>query len=179
MFDHKIQPLDELVRLLGPRPRAKKVILCHGVFDIVHPGHLRHLMYAKGKADVLVASLTTDAHILKADHRPYVPQALRAHNLAALEMVDWVLIDPDPTAVGTIRRLEPDYFAKGYEYVAEVSPTTQAESEVVIRLDAQDDAAHISSAWPMWSRRFAKRFGRPTNVSRSAEGVPVPSGSCP
>lgn len=50
------------------------------------------------------------------------------------------------------------------------APTTQAESEAVIRLDAQDDAVYISSSWPMWSRRFSKRFGRPEKVSRSRDG---------
>src|SRR5438309_10666543 len=78
--------------------------MCHGVFDIVHPGHLRHLMYAKEKADVLVASVTADAHITKADHRPYVPQELRAQNLAALEMVDYVIIDLNPTPIRSEER---------------------------------------------------------------------------
>ena len=60
--------------------------MCHGTFDIVHPGHVRHLLYAKSKADILVASLTADAHIAKANFRPFVPQELRAFNLAALEV---------------------------------------------------------------------------------------------
>ncbi len=67
MFHHKIKTLPELVETVGRRPRVKSVIMCHGVFDIVHPGHLRHLMYAKQKADILVASVTADVHILKAD----------------------------------------------------------------------------------------------------------------
>src|SRR5258708_15721065 len=50
----------ELKKLLGPRPRKKRVIMCHGVFDVVHPGHVRHLLYAKTKADILVASITAD-----------------------------------------------------------------------------------------------------------------------
>ena len=78
-FRHKIKTLEELAAAIGKRPRAKSVVMCHGLFDIVHPGHLRHLMYAKEKADILIASLTADAHALKADHRPYVPQELRAH----------------------------------------------------------------------------------------------------
>lgn len=128
MFRHKIKTLDDLINVLGPRPRPKTVIMCHGVFDIVHPGHLRHLMYAKEKADLLVTSLTADVHITKADHRPYVPQELRAQNLAALEMVDYVIIDPNPTPIETIRRLQPDYFAKGYEYFAEgIPPRTREE----------------------------------------------------
>jgi rfaE bifunctional protein kinase chain/domain/rfaE bifunctional protein nucleotidyltransferase chain/domain len=128
MFAHKVKTLEDLVKAVGPRPRNKTVIMCHGVFDIVHPGHLRHLMYAKEKADILVASLTADAHITKADHRPYVPQGLRAQNLAALEMVDYVIIDTNPTPIETIRCLQPDYFAKGYEYFAEgIPPRTMEE----------------------------------------------------
>jgi rfaE bifunctional protein kinase chain/domain/rfaE bifunctional protein nucleotidyltransferase chain/domain len=132
MFRHKIKTREELAQVIGRRPRTKTVIMCHGVFDIVHPGHLRHLMYAKEKADVLVASVTADAHITKADHRPYVPQELRAQNLAALEMVDYVIIDPNATPIDNIRYLQPDYFAKGYEYFAEgVPPRTREEMDVL------------------------------------------------
>jgi cytidyltransferase-like protein len=115
-YRRKIKTVDELCDVVGPRPRAKKVIMCHGVFDLVHPGHIRHLLYAKEKADILVASLTADAHITKAQYRPFVPQELRALNLAALEMVDFVVIDPNPTPITNIARIQPDYFAKGYEY---------------------------------------------------------------
>ncbi len=128
----KIKTLPELVQAIGPRPRNKTVIMCHGTFDIVHPGHLRHLMYAREKADILVASVTADEHILKANHRPYVPQDLRAANLAALEMVDYVIVDPHPTPVEHIAVLEPDYFAKGYEYFASgVPPKTREEMETL------------------------------------------------
>ena len=128
----KIKTLEELARAIGPRPRAKTVIMCHGMFDIVHPGHLRHLMYAKEKADLLVASLTADAHATKADFRPYVPQDLRAANLAALEMVDFVIIDPHATPIEHIKYLQPDYFAKGYEYFSEgVPPKTQEEIDTL------------------------------------------------
>src|SRR5215210_974845 len=117
-FRQKIVTLDDLAAALGPRPRNKTVIMCHGMFDIVHPGHLRHLMYAKEKADTLIASLTADAHIMKANHRPFVPQELRAANLAALEMVDFVIVDPNPTPIEHMRELQPEFFAKGYEYFA-------------------------------------------------------------
>ena len=78
--------------------------MCHGVFDLVHPGHIRHLLYAKSKADILVASLTADRHITKGAYRPLVPQDLRALNLAALEMVDYVVIDPNATPLEEPRR---------------------------------------------------------------------------
>ncbi len=131
-FQHKIKTIEDLRVAIGRRPRGKTVIMCHGVFDIVHPGHLRHLIYAKEKADILIASLTADTHITKAAHRPYVPQELRAQNLAALEVVDYVIIDTNPTPVENIRCLQPDYYAKGYEYFAEgIPPRTQEEIEAL------------------------------------------------
>ena len=84
-YRDKIKTLEQLGAAIGRRPRGNTVIMCHGAFDIVHPGHLRHLMYAKEKADVLIASITADEYISKANHRPFVPQELRAANLAALE----------------------------------------------------------------------------------------------
>src|ERR1700722_9084128 len=116
LYRHKIKSVDELCAAVGPPPREKTVVMCHGVFDLVHPGHIRHLLYAKTKADILVASLTADIHIAKAQYRPFVPQDLRALNLAALEMVDYVLIDEEATPLGNISRVQPDFFAKGYEY---------------------------------------------------------------
>src|SRR5580704_2706297 len=115
-YAYKIKSVDELVDAVGKRPRQQTVVMCHGVFDLVHPGHLRHLLYAKSKADILVASLTTDVHIHKAHYRPFVPQDLRALNLAALEMVDFVVIDDDATPLRNLARIQPDFFAKGYEY---------------------------------------------------------------
>ena len=95
LYSHKIKTAEQLSEAIGQRPRKQKVIMCHGTFDVVHPGHVRHLLYAKTKADILVASLTADEHIKKGNMRPYVPQDLRAINLAAMEMVDYVVIDSD------------------------------------------------------------------------------------
>ena len=131
-YRRKIKTREELSDIIGPRPRVQKVIMCHGTFDLVHPGHLRHLMFARSKADILVASLTSDAHISKASYRPFVPQQLRAMNLAALEVVDYVIIDEQPTPLENLKHLQPDYFAKGYEYVSGgVHPKTQEEIEVL------------------------------------------------
>lgn len=127
-YKRKIKTRAELCQALGPFPREKKVIMCHGTFDLVHPGHIRHLIYAKSKADILVASLTSDIHIAKANYRPFVPQALRAMNLAALEIVDYVIIDDNATPIENILAIQPDFFAKGYEYhKGGVHPKTQEE----------------------------------------------------
>ncbi|MBI3706219.1 MAG: adenylyltransferase/cytidyltransferase family protein [Proteobacteria bacterium] len=131
-YRHKVKTAEELCAAIGKRPRKKRVIMCHGTFDVVHPGHIRHLMYARGKGDILVASLTCDAHIAKANFRPFVPEELRAMNLAALEMVDYVIIDRDPTPLKNLGMIQPDYFAKGYEYTdGGVHPRTQEEMKVL------------------------------------------------
>jgi rfaE bifunctional protein kinase chain/domain len=127
-YAHKIKSVEELIDAVGKRPRQQSVVMCHGVFDLVHPGHIRHLLYAKSKADILVTSLTADIHIHKAHYRPFVPQELRALNLAALEMVDYVLIDEEATPIANIARVQPEFFAKGYEYQAgAIHPKTQEE----------------------------------------------------
>jgi rfaE bifunctional protein kinase chain/domain len=132
LFAHKIKTAEEVRDAIGPRPREKKVIMCHGTFDVVHPGHVRHLLYAKTKADVLIASLTADEHIKKGNMRPFVPEDLRAVNLAALEMVDYVIIDRDPTPLRNLALIQPDYFAKGYEYTAGALHTkTQEEINIL------------------------------------------------
>ena len=131
-YRRKIKTGKELRQIIGPRPRQQSVIMCHGTFDLVHPGHVRHLMYAKGKADILVASLTSDAHIGKSNYRPFVPEQLRAMNLAALEVVDCVIIDENPTPIENIKYLQPDYFAKGYEYLdGGIDPRSREEIEAL------------------------------------------------
>jgi len=131
-YRHKIKTAEELRDILGPIPRAKRAIMCHGVFDVVHPGHLRHLIYAKSKADILIASITADQHISKGTYRPHVPQDLRALNLAAFELIDYVVIDPNATPIENIKIIKPDLLAKGYEYTANgLPPKTSEEAETL------------------------------------------------
>ena len=131
-YRHKIKTVAELEEILGQPPREEKVIMCHGVFDVVHPGHIRHLIYAKSKASVLIASLTADKFIEKGNYRPHVPQNLRAVNLAAFEAVDYVVIDSNATPIENLSIIKPDFFAKGYEYTSGQLPKkTQEEKEIV------------------------------------------------
>jgi len=131
-YSHKIKTADELKKIIGPLPRVKKVIMCHGVFDVVHPGHLRHLLFAKKKAQILIASITSDKFITKEKYRPHVPQELRALNLAALEMVDYVIIDNNPEPLNNLNLLKPDFFGKGYEYSSHgKNSKTRTETDIL------------------------------------------------
>ena len=135
-YQRKIKTAEELKEIIGyfnsfKTPlRTQKVIMCHGTFDLVHPGHIRHLMYAKDKADILIVSLTGDAFVDKSDYRPFVPADLRAMNLAALEVVDYVITDNSPTPINNINILKPDYFAKGYDRICII------DSDIFVRVSA-------------------------------------------
>lgn len=115
------------------RLAGQTIVHCHGCFDIVHPGHVRYLEFARQQGDLLVVSLTGDSQINKGDQRPYIPQELRAENLAALEVVDLVYVDPEPTAVALLEDLRPDLYVKGREYEQNAHPDFAAERAVVER----------------------------------------------
>ena len=116
----KIVSLDVLERLSGEYRRAgRRIALAHGVFDLLHMGHVRHLEKARRHADVLIVTITADAYVNKGPDRPVFPDTLRAEMLAALEYVDLVAINPAPTAVGLLERIRPDFYVKGNEYASE------------------------------------------------------------
>jgi rfaE bifunctional protein kinase chain/domain len=115
-YNYKIINSSNFTKKIGKFPRQKKLIMCHGVFDVVHPGHIRQFLYAKSKADTLLVSLTSDQHINKGEHRPHVPERLRAFNLAALDIVDFVIVDKNKDPIKNIKKIKPDYFIKGFEY---------------------------------------------------------------
>lgn len=127
----KIIKPDELASIIGPFHRKRKVIMCCGCFDICHPGHIRHLTFAKSKADILVVSITADRFITKGIYRPHVPEQIRAESLAALEMVDYVIIDENADHLINIAALKPDFFAKGFEYSDQHHEATVAEIALV------------------------------------------------
>ncbi|MFM9956634.1 MAG: PfkB family carbohydrate kinase [Phycisphaerales bacterium] len=130
----KIVLCDELLALrAAAREQGKVVVQCHGCFDIVHPGHIRHLQHAAKQGDILLVSITADPLVNKGDGRPLFSQDLRAENLAALDCVDWVYINPDPTAETLLDQVRPDVYIKGQEYESNNDPRFRAERDAVER----------------------------------------------
>jgi rfaE bifunctional protein kinase chain/domain/rfaE bifunctional protein nucleotidyltransferase chain/domain len=129
----KIMKPNELLKIIGDYPRTEKIVMCHGTFDLVHPGHLRHLAFAKSRAEKLVVSLTADNFVQKANNRPYVPEDLRALNLASLELVDFVIIDENSEPINLINLIKPEFFVKGFEYrgVENMPIKTKSEKTIV------------------------------------------------
>ena len=121
----KLQSLEELALTLDDCRRAGKTIVhCHGVFDLLHVGHIRHLEEAKSLGDVLVVTVTPDQYVNKGPHRPAFQDGLRVEGLAALDAVDFVAVNHWPTAVNTIKLLRPDVFVKGPDYKEDVPDLT-------------------------------------------------------
>lgn len=98
------------------RNEGKTIALCHGVFDLVHPGHIIHLEQAKGMADILVVSITASKYVRKGPGRPYFDDKMRMKFLAALECVDYVMLSEGYTVDDIIESVEPDIYVKGEEY---------------------------------------------------------------
>lgn len=114
MTGNKIRRIDDLAATLAAlRADGKRVVHCHGVFDLLHIGHIKHLEAARKHGDVLVVTLTPDRFVNKGPHRPAFPERLRAEALASLACVDFVAINEWPTAVETIERLRPSCYVKG------------------------------------------------------------------
>ena len=117
--------MEALVTALdAERKRGSKIVLCHGTFDPLHPGHILHLQAARQLGDVLVVTVTSDQFVNKGPWRPIFSEHLRAQMLAAIECVDHVLINNSPTAVEAIKHLRPDVYAKGSEYADASSDVT-------------------------------------------------------
>jgi rfaE bifunctional protein nucleotidyltransferase chain/domain len=115
----KIKTLSDLRGLLTELKRnGSRLVHCHGVFDLVHPGHIRHLETAKQQGDVLIVTVTPDRYVGKGPGRPVFNERLRAETLAALQCVDFVAVNEWPTAVETIHLLQPDVYVKGSDYAA-------------------------------------------------------------
>ena len=105
-----------LVRTL--RSQGKSVVFTNGVFDLLHPGHLRYLQHARSLGDALVVGLNSDgsARENKGPGRPIVPEDERAEIVAALACVDAVVVFDEPTPQTIIEALQPDVLVKGADW---------------------------------------------------------------
>lgn len=98
------------------KKKKKKIVLCHGAFDLFHPGHLAHLEEAKKNGDILVVSITKDKHIKKGINAPFYKEAERAKFLSNINLVDYVCVTDSPTAIIVLKNLKPNFYCKGEEY---------------------------------------------------------------
>jgi len=124
------------------RAAGRTIVFTNGVFDILHPGHLRYLQAARRHGDVLIVGLNSDASVRrnKGPSRPINPEAERAEVLEALECVDAVSVFDEDTPADIIRRLQPDVLVKGADWPADQivgRETVEARGGRVVRIPVE------------------------------------------
>jgi len=113
----KVISLDEMAaQAAALKAQGKTVALCHGTFDLLHIGHIRHLQAAARQADVLMVSVTADAFVNKGPGRPVFNESLRAENIAALACVSGVTVNSATTSVNVLDAVQPTVYVKGSDY---------------------------------------------------------------
>jgi len=113
----KIQELDQLAKTIEKlKAEGKTVMHCHGCFDLLHIGHIKHFEAAKAGGDILVVTLTPDHLVNKGPGRPAFNEQMRMEALASLEVVDYVALNKWATSVETLKVLKPSFYVKGSEY---------------------------------------------------------------
>ena len=114
---NKIVHFDEAQTFFSElRQEGKKIVHCHGVFDLLHVGHLKHFREAKTFGDMLVVSITPDEFVNKGPGRPAFSTSLRLEALSELESVDYVIANQWPSAEEIIKIIQPDIYCKGPDY---------------------------------------------------------------
>lgn len=139
----KIVTIEELPKI-RERLRGKKIIHCHGAFDLVHIGHLTHFEEAKALGDVLVVTITGDQHITKKRSVTFT-QDQRARQVAGLEIVDYVAIIQEPSALSALEALQPDVYVKGPEYANLLLDKTSNISHEKALIEAVGGRIHFTS----------------------------------
>jgi D-beta-D-heptose 7-phosphate kinase/D-beta-D-heptose 1-phosphate adenosyltransferase len=120
--DVKIKNLDVLTSIVeAEKERGKKVVFTNGCFDLLHVGHVRYLQKARKYGDLLVLGLNSDDSVrrLKGEKRPLIGQKERAHILAALDCIDYVIIFDEDTPIRLLEALKPSVLVKGGDYTPE------------------------------------------------------------
>jgi len=141
----KILEIEKLAKKLeGLKSEGKKIVHCHGCFDLMHPGHIKYFQAAKRMGDILVVTVTPDIYVDKGLGRPVFNHDLRVESIAALECVDYVSINKWPTAEETLRLLRPDIYVKGQEFerLEDETGKIQKEYDVVKEIGAEIRFTH-------------------------------------
>lgn len=131
--------------LIKLKKDRKKVVFTSGCFDILHAGHVMYLAEAKGRGDVLVVLLNSDASVkkLKGTERPIVPESERAYVVAGLESVDYVCLFDDDTPCRIIEHIKPDVVIKGGDYKGKHIP----EMDTVALYGGIVEYVHLKEGW--------------------------------
>lgn len=94
----------------------KKIVHSHGVFDLIHLGHIQHFKEAKSYGNILIVTVTSDKFVKKGFNKPYFDQSIRCEMLAELEIVNYVFCNNSKSSANVLKIIKPNYYAKGPDY---------------------------------------------------------------
>ncbi len=163
----KISTVPELAqRIADLKSQGRVIVHCHGVFDLLHIGHIRYLQKAKRLGDVLIVTLTADRFVNKGPHRPVFHQEYRADALAALDCVDFVAVNEAPTAAPVIQSLGPHIYCKGAEFRDQKTPELLKEEELVGEVGGRVEfIEEVTSSSSFLLNHYLSPFSRETEDS--------------
>ena len=123
-------------KLAEHRRRREHIVFANGCFDALHVGHIRYLEGARREGDILVVGVNDDSSVrnLKGPGRPILDQQARAHLVAALRCVDYVVLFSEDTVEALLEELRPEVHAKGTDYTAETVPERATAARLGIRV---------------------------------------------
>ena len=176
----KIISIEELAHQLQKlKSEGNKLVLCHGCFDLMHPGHIKHFQAAKEMGDILIVTVTPDVYIDKGPGRPAYNQSLRVESIAALECVDYVSINEWPTAEETLKLLRPDIYVKGQEFkdIEDKTGKIQREYKLAKELGIEVKFTHeiVFSSTKLLNQHFDPQIPRTNADERNNQNEPMSS----
>jgi len=159
----KIKDIQELSLITQKiKSEGGKVVLCHGCFDLMHPGHIKYFQAAREMGNVLIVTVTPDIYVDKGPGRPVFGENMRAECIAALECVDYIAINKWPTAEETLRLLKPDIYVKGQEFenLEDKTGKIQKEVKVLEEIGAEMRFTHeiVFSSTQLLNRYFLSNY---------------------
>ena len=156
----KIKTLEELQQIAADlQSKGKKIVHCHGVFDLLHIGHIKHFEEARTFGDVLVVTITPDEFVHKGPNRPAFTTALRLEALAGLESIDFVAANKWSNAVETIKTIQPDIYCKGPDYKDHTEDITGKIDEESAAVDSIGGQIKYTSDITFSSSSLLNKFG--------------------
>ncbi|MEM1027311.1 MAG: adenylyltransferase/cytidyltransferase family protein [Planctomycetota bacterium] len=143
------------------REAGRRVVVCHGCFDLLHVGHIRYLEAARKQGDVLLVTVTPDGLVNKGPGRPVFPAEQRAEMLAALRTVDGVAINRWPTAVEMLNLIQPGVYAKGVEYADDAEDPASSVGRERAAAEAHGGQLALIDTEKLSSSAILARLGLP------------------
>ena len=159
--------------------KNKKIVQCHGVFDLLHIGHLKHFETAKKQGDILIVSITPDQYINKGFNRPFFKNQQRLEGLSSIADINYVVLINSSTAVNIINKIKPNFFCKGPDYKNqkdditgqiknEISAVKKNGGKIIITNDKTYSSSSIlndvNSSFDLSQKAFIKKIKKETQL---------------